>query len=236
MILKRDTFCEVLIVLCMVVNTYLFAGRAWHSYSYAPLKHDESNAYSYVGDDYPEHLPLPPRPAAPVSFSLAADAFPITGPGAEEQWASIYPPGYGFVRVGASARLLCVAQFHQLHCVDKMRLYLADPRGAGAHLGFAHQQHCMNYLRQLFLCAADRTLEPLAPLEDSAISVGMDGSMELAERLDMTMRSGPGVVHMCGDSKALYDFVGDNYVSWKATWNVSSPFDTASDGHANHSH
>ncbi|KAH8108851.1 hypothetical protein DFH11DRAFT_1047466 [Phellopilus nigrolimitatus] len=236
MLVKRDTFCEVLIVLCAVVNAYLFAGRIWRSYSYASLKHTESDAYTYAGDDYPEHLPLPQptRPAAPVSFSLAPDAFPISGPGAAAQWASIYPPGYGFVRMGRAARLLCVAQFHQLHCVEKMRIYLDDPLGAGAHLGFAHQQHCMNYLRQLFLCAADRTLESLEP-RDVVLAVGSDGGVDLDEKHDLATRSGPGVTHMCGDSKVLYEFVGDNYANWKAAWNISSPFDAEGDEHAGHS-
>ena len=57
----------------------------------------------------------------------------------------------------SSPRLLCVAMFHQLHCVEKMRIFLDNPNDT--HVGFGHQQHCMNYLRQTVLCKPSLLLE-----------------------------------------------------------------------------
>jgi hypothetical protein len=49
--------------------------------------------------------------------------------------------------------------FHALHCLDAFRHALTDrrPDSFTPH----HFDHCLNYLRQLVLCSADATLEPL---------------------------------------------------------------------------
>lgn len=49
--------------------------------------------------------------------------------------------------------------FHKLHCLEKMRIFLDDP--SRKDVGWGHQQHCMNYLRQVVLCRGDLTLETL---------------------------------------------------------------------------
>lgn len=168
---------------------------------------------AYVGDDYPEHLPqgyVPVQTTMSVAFENTS-AFPISGPTAIEEWRSIYPKGFGFVRLGNESRLLCVAMFHELHCIEKMRIFLDNPWNKA--VAFPHQQHCMNYLRQLFLCKADMTLEPIE-IEDSSSPV------------DLAMKSGMGVVRSCGDWKRLYENVGANYEGWKASWNITSPWET----------
>ena len=151
-----------------------------------------------------------------MTIQIDPHSFPISGPGATEKWESIYPPGYGFVRLGDSARLLCVAMFHQLHCIEKMRIFLDNPNDT--HVGFPHQQHCMNYLRQSFLCKTDLTLEPLD-------MDALDINTIYADDLDISSRSGSGVAHICGDWETTYEVVGDNYKQWKSSWNISSPWD-----------
>ncbi|THG93401.1 hypothetical protein EW026_g7824 [Hermanssonia centrifuga] len=177
--------------------------------------------YTYVGDDFPEFLPHEPvrGDLSMTFFEDPASSFPISGPGTAELWESIYPPGYGFVRLGDESRLLCVAMFHQLHCIEKMRIFLDDP--TNKHVAFGHQQHCMNYLRQLFLCKADLTLEPIIALDYPA--------QALDSSVDLVMKSGSRVVHSCGDWETVYDTVGDNYKKWKASWNISSPFTSESE-------
>lgn len=68
-----------------------------------------------------------------------------------------YPPGWGWVRVGPDHRLFAVVMFHQLHCLRMIQRAFADKSDpvAGEH----HVQHCLNYLRQSFLCEAADDLE-----------------------------------------------------------------------------
>jgi hypothetical protein len=60
-------------------------------------------------------------------------------------------------------------------------------------------QHCLNFFRQHFLCAADDTLEP----GDVLGKVGMgDGN-------------GNGFVRVCRDWSAVYDFSDRNLVEFR---------------------
>ncbi|KAL5513638.1 hypothetical protein ACEPAH_4037 [Sanghuangporus vaninii] len=227
----RAILCDALVVLCALVNALLFSLRFCNVLGTSTSK-PTGHLYTYIGDDYPEHVPLP-SPTFPAKrvFDLEPATFPISGPSAAETWESIHPPGYGFVRMGDQARLLCIAMFHQLHCIEKMRIYLDDPYGAGQWVSWPHQHHCMNYLRQSILCRADRTLEPL----DSGLRNEL--SSQLVERLDglrdftsdfvqrMETKTGKAIERQCGDAHALFDFAGSNYIDWKRGWNISSPWD-----------
>src|ERR1700753_2613050 len=73
-------------------------------------------------------------------------------------WDSTNSQSGGFVRLGQDRRVFSIAMFHQLHCVARLHGGLND--NTGDEWQIHHIQHCMNYLRQLFLCAADATLEP----------------------------------------------------------------------------
>ncbi|RDB23011.1 Oxidase ustYa [Hypsizygus marmoreus] len=202
--MKDDTLCATVVALCIIINGYIAVCRHW------PIRSERGEIHSWIGDDYPEHLSLdqPMRPKA-MTFQNFTD-FPISGPGSTEKWDSIHPPGFGFVRMGSDSRLLCTTMFHELHCIEKMRLVLDDP--FNRQISLPHQEHCMNYLRQLFLCKADMTLEPIATGHLDVIGPDVDSSM----------MSGDGVVHTCGDWEVLYRYVGRNYLEWKATWNVSA--------------
>lgn len=89
--------------------------------------------------------------------------------------------------------------FHQFHCLDALRhavLALHDPDAVhteGAHAG-KHAQHCLNYLRQTILCAADTTLEPF-------VNPGI----------------GIGVVHQCRDWTQVYEWAEANWEEY-AVW------------------
>ena len=103
----------------------------------------------------------------------------------------VYPDGYGFVRLGPERRIPCVSMFHQLHCVDKLRRALDNPDDPISTI--PHLQHCLNYIRQMILCAADLTLEP--------VDIGHEAS-------------GVGVTHTCRDWRTVYDTVDRNYAEW----------------------
>ena len=77
---------------------------------------------------------------------------------APREWASIFPPGGGFVHLGPSRRPFGLALFHQLHCLARIRRAMAE-RHASEHV-----HHCFNYLRQAILCEANPTIEPVIPI------------------------------------------------------------------------
>lgn len=131
--------------------------------------------------------------------------YPIQGPSAKSEWDSVYPRSYGFVRLGPNHRTMCVSMFHQLHCVEKMRLALNDPEDPIATI--PHLQHCMNFIRQMMLCAADTTLEPADEVvrDESGREVG-------------TRASGVGVTHTCRDWTTVYETVEQNWDAWQEYW------------------
>ena len=155
----------------------------------------------YVGMDYPEYLPLD-RPLNYVDKTFINDTinFPIHGPDAEASWRGLYADGLGFVRLGPERRILCTSMFHQLHCVEKMRRAFDDPDDPIASI--PHLQHCMNYIRQMILCATDLTLEP----EEHNPETGR------------TEASGIGVTHVCRDWTVVYETLNNNYARWESYW------------------
>lgn len=120
--------------------------------------------------------------------------------------------------------------FHQLQCLDKMRSWLdsGEDEVEKDEEGWGDQQHCMNYLRQVFLCRGDLTLEPLDVDMEQLRSGGLGadglGGEDGFEGLDLAMKSGEGVERTCADWSLLYERTGMNYVEWKARWNTSSPW------------
>ncbi|KAK7001629.1 hypothetical protein R3P38DRAFT_3216502 [Favolaschia claudopus] len=62
------------------------------------------------------------------------------------------------VHLGANRRAFTVAYYHQWHCVHVLSLTFL--RGEYKRLTNEHVQHCLNYLRQSFLCLSDDSLEP----------------------------------------------------------------------------
>ena len=74
---------------------------------------------------------------------------------------------------------------HQLHCLDVVRVGMATNRTGFTH----HVEHCVRYLRQTVLCAADVTLEP-------AYRAEKEGAW-------MWAADGIGSVHRCRDWTAV---------------------------------
>lgn len=80
-----------------------------------------------------------------------------------------------------------ISAFHQLHCLSKLQLLVTSllqpssvPRDEKLATGY-HVSHCVDYLRQGIMCAADRTLE---------------GPDMVAEQNESPLR-GWGVRHIC---------------------------------------
>lgn len=118
---------------------------------------------------------------------------------AEMAWATVdsHPRGLGRVHLGADHRVFNVAFYHQLHCLQAMHGGFIDrdhPRFTAGHI-----QHCLNYLRQSFLCEAADTLEPGDFLQrDYAV-----------QRFGGTM--------VCDDWEMVYNSMEENFEEWMAS-------------------
>ncbi|GJE91775.1 hypothetical protein PsYK624_079260 [Phanerochaete sordida] len=114
------------------------------------------------------------------------------------EWLSTRAPwgNGGYVRLGADHSVYGIAMVHQLHCVEMLARALADattPMATPPHIA-----HCLQYLKQLFLCATDTTLEPydFASHDFAACPVG--------------------AARTCRDWAAVYDAADENYGRWTA--------------------
>ena len=155
----------------------------------------------FIEDDVPERLPLQgARPSVLLSIEESV-RYALAAPEAADEWLWTTTAGDGGnVRLGPRGRLFTTAYTHQLHCLRALRTALAaagPPEGAE----LAHTEHCLSFLRQHALCAADGTLEPGDAFARNAT----------AERV--------GVVRECRDVEAFYDSMWTYWTRW-----LDSPF------------
>lgn len=95
-----------------------------------------------------------------------------------------------------------ISAFHQLHCLKKLQLLATSllqrpslPRDESLATSY-HMSHCVDYLRQGIMCAADKTLE---------------GPDMVAEQNESPLR-GWGVRHICQSWETL--------IEWRNTHSV----------------
>ncbi|KAG1866876.1 hypothetical protein F4604DRAFT_2022646 [Suillus subluteus] len=134
----------------------------------------DDRQYTYIGDDHPIELPLNLEIVA-LTFE-DSKYYSTSRLTAWSEWNLLhhFAEGHGFVR-----RLFGVSMFHQIHCLQMIRLALIN--GSNDHSG-----HCFNFLRQAILCNSDTTLDP----------VYINGSMAGSDGL--------GVTHICRDWSQVY--------------------------------
>ncbi|KAG2038462.1 hypothetical protein BDR03DRAFT_1009911 [Suillus americanus] len=148
----------------------------------------DDRKYTYIGEDHPTELPLRLDTVA-LKFNNT-EHYGTSDVTSWAEWKSLdhFPRGHGFVRLGPNGRLFGVSMFHQIHCLQMIRLALIN--GPNGHSG-----HCINILRQAILCKSDITLDPL-------IITDHDGPMEGVDGVDVT--------HFCRDWSQVYDYVTEN--------------------------
>ncbi|KAL1963163.1 hypothetical protein VTN77DRAFT_8596 [Rasamsonia byssochlamydoides] len=116
-------------------------------------------------------------------------------------------PNEGFVTITASetttAHQFGVSMFHQLHCLELLRNQIRNESEteqhhhafeSQSHYQDQHLEHCLDYLAQSIVCAADDTLEPpeIYPLPDGQ---------------DLDVINGDGVVHHCRDASVVREIL-----------------------------
>lgn len=112
-------------------------------------------------------------------------------------WGTLFanPPGLGRVHLGENDRLLAATFVHQLHCVRELARAFHQPRSD--LVSDEHQHHCLNYLRQTFLCDAADTLE--------------EGDFMVKDfEVDRV-----GGTLVCWDWKKVYDVMGRQWREWR---------------------
>ena len=95
--------------------------------------------------------------------------------------------------------------FHALHCVKMWRDSLDPATATSAHVHseseyVEHADHCIKYLVQSLVCAADATIEPAEHIEVN----GMHG-----KRIH-----GMGYQHQCRDTGLLFEMDGQTVGDW----------------------
>ncbi|PCH37194.1 hypothetical protein WOLCODRAFT_83470 [Wolfiporia cocos MD-104 SS10] len=147
----------------------------------------------YVGSDFPMTLPLAPGDLDSVSLTVEESVhFPLEGAASDQQWFGLTSAGSGYIRLGLDQRLFMVTMFHELHCLRVLNFAYGGSDAANEE----HITHCLGYLRQMALCAADTTLEP-DDFTTRDFEVDRMGSM-----------------HTCRDWSTVYGVMQDGYDGW----------------------
>lgn len=141
---------------------------------------------AFQGSDYPAELPLE-VPDVGMSLDGSGDHFSLFD---DEEWGTQFPAD-GFTDLGPSQRPFVIAMFHQMHCLDVIRVGFVTNRTGSAH----HITHCLRYLRQTVLCKADTTLEETLFKRAAVGNEWRAGS------------NGVGMVHRCRDWTAVFKYL-----------------------------
>ncbi|KAF9475811.1 hypothetical protein BDN70DRAFT_813382 [Pholiota conissans] len=166
-----------------------------------PIIRPETVEYSFIGHDRPNALPLHVKHTAMNAEWLDDRVYGIY---ADDDWASLIPPDSGFVDLGPNHDMFSLSMYHQLHCLDVLRYGFASAKaGALVYPGNGtsvdhHVSHCLVYLREMILCAADTMLEPA-----DTIVLDKEGKEHLGS-------TGGNVVHRCRDWTQVRDMVEAN--------------------------
>ncbi|KAJ6155271.1 hypothetical protein N7470_005837 [Penicillium chermesinum] len=112
-------------------------------------------------------------PAGTVTTWMAPnDTFGLPpSPESDAAWNSLFPVSQGFIYSKQFREPRALVVYHNLHCLDALReVYYAAVNGTlaqrdGGHhhheKDAEHVRHCLDYLRQSVMCAADTNLEPV---------------------------------------------------------------------------
>ena len=144
----------------------------------------------------PERFPLVnARPHVTMSIEESVH-FGIHTPSAALEWLwTATVDDRGNVHMGPNGRFGVVGITHELHCLRALRDVLDTvdvPAGHDLH----HSEHCLSFLREHTLCAADTTLEPPDAFARNYT------------------RERSGGEHVCMDWDAFYGDMRTNYLEW----------------------
>ncbi|KAF5310068.1 hypothetical protein D9619_010314 [Psilocybe cf. subviscida] len=190
-----------LVLLNIALPLWRISLQGYEKISHIDTRRDNQN-YSYIGHDHPFYHPT--LLLAPASLALQETVhygYNITyDPDSQKEWDQILdsPDGTGRIHLGPMHRTFVLTFYHQLHCIVELKEALVNRKNTWASPH--HVNHCLQYLRQTFLCQASDTLEE---------GDFMDRNFE-------TERFGPDVE--CFDWERVYQEVGAQWLlfsEWK---------------------
>ncbi|KAJ3753849.1 hypothetical protein EV360DRAFT_52727 [Lentinula raphanica] len=129
-------------------------------------------------------------------------------------WSTLTPTSSGgFIYHPQYNKFYTISMYHQIHCLNALRRYIAQGMTTRANLHLtnevlSHTNHCLDYLRQALLCQGDTTLEPV-----HEILVPADVSRNVTEHLDLVSQ-GWNVIHRCKDWTVVREYAEENWKSW----------------------
>ncbi|KZT68640.1 hypothetical protein DAEQUDRAFT_692311 [Daedalea quercina L-15889] len=130
------------------------------------ILHDSSDAdfasiHTYIGRDYPTEFPVGDE--GPVAMTLHESvhlSLNLSDDISNKEWDTMDKRRHwGNTQLGPRFRALSTVFGHQLHCLRYLHMGLLSRYGFINESNHYHWQHCLNYLRQTFLCDAVDTLE-----------------------------------------------------------------------------
>ncbi|KIL71222.1 hypothetical protein M378DRAFT_154723 [Amanita muscaria Koide BX008] len=144
------------LVIKLAATIWLKRGLGGKEYSESRVRRSLHGLYlpieAYVGNDYPETLPLSShRARVRIGFENTKHYELDTEQGARE-WEALVP-GDGVVYLGPEKEPFSVSLFHQLKCLDVLRREIVDGKRTEV------ARHCLNYIKQMILCRGDVHLE-----------------------------------------------------------------------------
>ncbi|KAI0078429.1 hypothetical protein K474DRAFT_923593 [Panus rudis PR-1116 ss-1] len=120
---------------------------------------EEEELYTWLDRDNPLEMPIGPIPTVEMTFQESR-RFSFSDDDSRDNWETLFTNqfGIGFAHLGPFHHRFISAAYHSLHCLYSMTEDFDQPD----HLGNPshHFVHCLMYMRQIFLCNADATLEP----------------------------------------------------------------------------
>ncbi|KAH8101229.1 hypothetical protein BXZ70DRAFT_1007617 [Cristinia sonorae] len=172
------------------INLFILLATIWRL-----LAPELSVDYTWIDRDNPIMMPTGPIPTVERTFQESI-RFTLDDDSSKPNWETLFTNqfGIGFQHLGPYHYRYISAAYHSQHCVYSMALDFDKPnhRTHPSH----HFIHCLMYMRQIFMCDADMTLE--------------DG--------DFTMRNltldRMGATRECKDWNAVSAWVNQNFKEW----------------------
>ncbi|THH23227.1 hypothetical protein EUX98_g7951 [Antrodiella citrinella] len=186
----KMTFPILIISSTTFVNVLVFVATMYRLFAPEP-----SIAYSFTDRDNPIEMPTGPIPTVEMTFQEST-RFTLTDDTSKPNWETLFTNqfGIGFQHLGPFHYRYISAAYHSLHCVYSMAEDFDKPN----HLTHPshHFIHCLMYMRQIFLCDADMTLE--------------EGDFMMRNITTDRM----GVTRECRDWSAVARWVDQNFKEW----------------------
>ncbi|KAJ7353531.1 hypothetical protein DFH08DRAFT_805072 [Mycena albidolilacea] len=116
-----------------------------------------TNIPTYRENNYPVELTIEDMEAVEIAIQETV-RFDLNASSdiADKEWHSLYGRPYT-IHLGPDQRIFALAFYHQFHCLRAMQFAITHPDDATYTVEHIH--HCLNYLRQHLLCAADDEIE-----------------------------------------------------------------------------